>query len=384
MLESMTPIEAAPFIHILAKQAFEAGASLVEVLWGDDELRKIRIQHGRKDTLEELLDWQFTGFMQSLQNGDALLVIHAHDPDLFISCDPNDLALVRKINDKASGPARQLISKGATNWLVIAVPVRGWSRKVFPGLPEIEQDEKMWETIFQVSRITNDDPVAAWRDHIVQLDKRAWYLNQKQYKTLEFRAEGTDLRMGLPEDHTWCSGNMTSQRGITFTSNIPTEEVFTLPHREQIDGVVSSSRPLSHGGALMDNFSFTFKQGKIIDIKASKGKDSLERLLETDDGARSLGEVALVPHNSPISRSGLLFFNTLFDENASSHLALGNGYNFCLPGGERMSDEEFSLRGGNRSNIHVDFMFGTGDMNIDGITKNGSREAVMRSGEWAF
>lgn len=384
MLESMTPIEAAPLVRLLSTHAYNAGATLVEVIWGDDELRKIRLNNARIETMGELLDWQFKGFSQSIQNGDALLVILAHDPDILASCLPAALAKVQYANNKAAGPARKLIARGATNWTVITAPVAGWSKKVFPDLQPEEQNERMWDVLFDICRIKMDNPVVAWQEHINQLKKCTDHLNKKSYSALVILGKGTDLRIGLPQGHIWCSGSMTSQRGVSFISNIPTEEVFTLPHRDQIDGVVSSTRPLSYGGVLMDDFKLTFSQGKVVDLQAKQGEENLKKLLETDEGAKHLGEIALVPNSSPISRTNKLFYNTLIDENASSHLALGNAYNSCLLKGELMSNEEFARNGGNQSDIHIDFMFGTDDMDIDGLDKNGKKEAVMRSGEWAF
>jgi aminopeptidase len=228
------------------------------------------------------------------------------------------------------------------------------------------------------------DPIAAWEDHINQLVARSDYLNHKQYVALKLTAPGTDLTVSLPAGHAWQSGRTTSETGIAFTANIPTEEVFTLPHKDRTEGVVSATMPLSYGGSLMEGFSLTFAEGRVVNVTAAKGEAHLRKLIETDEGAGRLGEVALVPHSSPISQSGLLFYNTLFDENAASHIALGRAGKYNIAGGEEMSEEAFGAAGGNHSLIHVDFMIGSGEMDVDGVTDDGTAEPVMRSGEWAF
>ena len=270
------------------------------------------------------------------------------------------------------------------NWMVLGIPVDGWARKVFPDLPEDEQIPALWDALFKVCRVYEDDPIKAWQEHIADLEIRSSYLNNKAYKELHYTAPGTDLHIVLPEGHIWRSAGFKAQNGIPFTANIPTEEVFTLPDNRFTEGKVSSARPLAYSGNVIDNFSLTFKDGKVVDFSAEQGEEVLGNLLKSDEGASMIGEVALVPNSSPISQSGLMFYNTLLDENASCHLALGRAYRFSLEGGENLSPEEFSSRGGNSSLIHVDFMIGSDEMDIDGVLPDGKTEPVMRKGEWDY
>jgi aminopeptidase len=251
-------------------------------------------------------------------------------------------------------------------------------------LPHDAQQARLWDAIFATCRLDQPDPVAAWEAHIKNLVARCGYLNRKQYAALKLTAPGTDLTIGLPKGHLWQGGHVTSEIGIGFTPNLPTEEIFTLPHRERTEGVVHSSKPLNYSGTMIENFSLTFANGRVVKVAAEKGETLLRKLIETDDGAGRLGEIALVPYSSPVSRSGLLFYNTLFDENAASHIAVGRGYKFSLQGGEKMSNEEFAMGGGNNSLVHEDLMIGSDKMDVDGITAIGAREPLMRSGEWVF
>ncbi len=240
----------------------------------------------------------------------------------------------------------------------------------------------MWQAIARLCRLDQPDPIAAWAAHLKHLASRSAFLNAKHYAALHFRGPSTDLRVGLPSGHTWVSGQSTSRNGIPFVANIPTEEVFTIADRARVDGTVRATKPLAYGGTMIEDFSLTFKDGRVVQLSASRGEAALRQLVDTDDGAGRLGEVALVPHGSPIAQSGLLFYNTLFDENAASHVALGTAYKFTLAGGETMDDDAFMRAGGNRSAVHVDFMIGSGQVDVDGITPGGAPEPVMRSGEW--
>jgi aminopeptidase len=254
---------------------------------------------------------------------------------------------------------------------------------VFPALPPPQQLSRLWETIVRLCRLDAPDPLAEWQAHIASLAARADDLNRKQYAALRYTGPGTALTIGLPKGHVWISARSESRNGIAFTANIPTEEVFTLPHKDRVDGVVRSTKPLSYGGQLIENFSLEFANGRAVNVTAERGDAVLRQLVETDAGAARLGEIALVPHNSPISQSGLLFYNTLFDENAASHVALGSAYKFTMAGGEGMDDALFESAGGNRSATHVDFMIGSSELDVDGITADGRSEPLMRGGEWA-
>jgi aminopeptidase len=280
-------------------------------------------------------------------------------------------------------PFREQVSRNDTNWAVVAAASSGWAEKIYPGLPTSDAVARLWEAIARMCRLDTPDPLAAWEAHLGNLAARSEYLNSKRYSALKYTGPGTDLTLGLPDGHIWVSGRSASRAGVPFTANLPTEEVFTIAHKDRVEGTVRASKPLSYGSTLIDGFTVTFERGRIVKMTAEKNADTLQRLLDTDEGARRLGEVALVPHSSPISQSGLLYYNTLFDENAASHVALGNAYKFTLKGGNDMSDAEFEKAGGNRSGVHVDFMIGSGDLDVDGVLPNGSVEPLMRKGEWA-
>jgi aminopeptidase len=378
------PLEAAPLVRALVRKAYEAGARYVDVIWDDEDLMLARFQHAPRDSFSEFPTWRAQLTLDYAKKGDAMLVIYAQKPDLLAGQDPELIGQVQKLTNQYMKPVSELIQRPSTNWLVVSAPTEAWAAQVLPNVPAEERIERLWDIIFKMCRVTDDDPVAGWRDHVRRLLTRADYLNQKQYDALHYTAPGTDLLIGLPPKHIWQSGALTAENGVLFTANIPTEEVFTLPHRDRINGTLRATKPLSYGGMLMDDFELTFKDGVIVGVKAKQGQQHLENLLNTDEGARRIGEVALVPHSSPISASGLQFSNMLYDENASNHLAFGEAYRFSLEGGQAMSKDEFAAAGGNLSLIHVDFMVGSPQMDIDGILPDGTREPVFRQGEWAF
>jgi aminopeptidase len=379
-----TPLGLAPLVRLIVKRAYQVGARLVDVMWNDDQLRLIRFQHAPRDSFEEFPTWRADAAFEVAKAGDAVLVILAEDPGLLVQQDPTLITSVHQTSFKHTKPFSDLRGRNAMNWVVVTAPVDGWPDKVFPHLPPEDRTAQFWDTIFEICRVKQPDPVSAWKDHVNELGARRDYLNHKRYTALKLTAPGTDLMAGLPKGHVWRAARMTSQNGIDFTGNIPTEEVFTIPHKDKTEGVVTSTKPLSFGGTLIEDFSLAFSKGRVVQATASKGEESLHMLLETDEGARRLGEVALVPHSSPISQSGLLFRNVLIDENAASHMALGRALRFNIEGGEEMSDDQFAALGGNRSLIHIDFMIGSGEMDVDGLTEDGTSEPIMRSGEWAF
>jgi aminopeptidase len=378
------PVESAPLLRLIAASAYRAGARLVDVLWSDDAITLARFQHAPRDSFEEFPVWRTAAMAQAAEQGDAFLSISAEDPDLLKDQDPNLITLSRRTAETHMRPFRRQLMADATNWSIISYPLPAWAAKVFPADPPEEQLPQLWSVIFKTCRIDQPDPLAAWQEHVKQLAARRDYLNARQYTALKFTGPGTNLTLGLPRQHHWHSGQKETVTGLTYIPNIPTEEVFAMPHKDQAEGVVTSTKPLSYAGVLIEEFSLTFARGRVVKVTAKKGEAILEKLVATDDGAARLGEVALVPHSSPISQSGLLFYNTLFDENASSHLALGRAYRFCLENGPAMSDDEFGRAGGNDSLVHVDFMIGSGEMDIDGLTADGAREPVMRNGEWSF
>jgi aminopeptidase len=378
------PIQSAPLVRELAASAYQAGASLVDVLWRDDDIKLIRFEHAPRDSFDEYPSWQAKGILDVIENGGAMLSVSASDPDLLEGQDPELINTHQQAFLEHWNPISNHISKNTMNWSLISSPIEGWARKVFPDMKQEDQIPALWDALFKVCRIYETDPVNAWQEHIINLGKRADFLNQKSYQMLHFKGSGTDLKVGLPEGHVWRSAGFKTSNGIPFTANIPTEEVFTLPDRRYVDGKVSSVRPLAYSGNVIDNFTLTFKDGKVVDFSAEQGENVLESLLKTDEGASMLGEVALVPNSSPISQSGLLFYNTLLDENASCHIALGRAYRFSLDGGEKLTTEEFAARGGNTSLVHVDFMIGSDEMDVDGELPDEKVEPVMRKGEWAF
>jgi aminopeptidase len=373
-----------PFIRQLVENAYKAGARYVDVLWTDDQLAAIRLQHASRDSLAFVPQWRIDRSLAAIERGSAVMSVFAADPNLLANQDVERVAIAGKAQAQAGQPVNDAMRRGATNWLGVAVPSPAWAGLVFPGRPAGERLPALWEAIFSTMRLDQPDPVAAWKEHIARLVARRIHLNERRYQALIFTGPGTDLTVGLAPGHQWCGGQEMTTTGIPYTPNLPTEEVFTLPHREKVDGVVRASKPLSLRGVLIEEFSLTFRAGRVVDFSAANGGEVLGKLLEMDEGAGRLGEVALVPHSSPISQSGLLFYNTLFDENAACHLALGRGYWSSLDGGSALSKEEFMAAAGNVSMVHVDFMVGSGEIDVDGLTPSGEREALLRGGEWAF
>ena len=382
-LSIRAPIETVDFVRKVVESAYKAGARYVDVLWSDEQVNRLRLQLADPETLTELPDWILPRLEEYKKNGQAELAIAAIDPDLFAGIDPDRLAASRTtLMQKVWEPLRKY--ENMSNWCVAAAAIPTWAKKVFPGLSGDQAVEKLWEAIFKACRIDTPDPVQAWEEHIETLVKYKDYLNTKRYTGLHYRAPGTDLRIGLPEAQNWSGAQESFKNGITGTVNIPTEEVFAAPHKDRVDGIVTASLPLNLMGISIEGIRLRFDNGRAVEVSAKKGESDLRKLLETDENASRLGEVALVPHSSPISQSGVLFYNTLFDENAACHLALGNVYRISFQDGENMTEEEFSAQGGNKSLIHVDFMIGSDKLDIDGISADGSTEPVMRSGEWAF
>jgi aminopeptidase len=368
----------------VVEAAYKAGAYYVTVIWLDDFVTLSRFKYAPKDSFSHFPNWMKEAFNIEMKQGDALLSIRSSDPELLKGQDPESIATAEKTSREAFKPRMKKVLSSEVNWCVVNIPSRGWATKVFPKLKAEKAVEKLWQAIFAAVRADKPNAVKLWQKHLQQLEQRRAYLNEKQYTTLEYTAPGTKLSLGLVDNHLWMGGSQDTQDGITYVANLPTEEVFTMPHRERTNGTVRSSKPLAYGGNLIDDFVLQFKDGQVVEAKAKKNDKTLQRLLETDEGARRLGEVALVPYSSPISQSGVLFLSTLFDENAASHVALGSAYRFNVEGGTKMTDKQAEKAGVNSSLTHVDFMIGSNKMDIDGITKGGQREAVMRKGEWAF
>jgi len=377
------PVSALPLVRAVSRAAYRAGASLVTPLIADPEVALARYRHAPDNSFEVAPDWLYSGMAEAFGRGAARMAIVGEDPMLLAEADPSKVSRAGKANSRAYKPAMEKITNFDINWSICAWPGEAWAARMFPDLPLEEAQAKLAEAIFAASRVSGADPVAAWADHNATLRTRTDWLNGQRFAALHFRSPGTDLTVGLADDHEWHGGASTAQNGVTCNPNIPTEEVFTTPHAQRVEGTVRSTKPLSHQGSLIDGIEVRFEAGRIVEAKATKGEDVLRELLATDDGAARLGEVALVPHSSPISQSGLLFYNTLFDENAACHIALGQCYSKCFLDGADLTPEQIAQQGGNSSMIHVDWMIGGAETDIDGLTAEGTRVPVFRQGEWA-
>lgn len=378
------PVHSAPLVRAITRAAYAAGARFVDVIWGDEEMLRMRAELAPRDSAGEYSNWHISALTSMIERGDAMLSIASFDPDLLNGLDADFVGGMQKSHLKNYAPVSASVSRNASNWCVIAGASQNWAKKIFPNLSPREAEKKLWEEIFAATRVDKPNPFKAWEKHITDLRMRADYLQRKQYTALKYKAPGTDLTIGLPHGHKWISAQSMAENGVVFTANMPTEEVFTLPDRTRVDGTVQSTFPLSYAGTLIDDFCITFQNGKIVKASAKKGDAALRRLIETDEGSFYLGEVSLVPASSPIGKHGHLFYNTIYDENASCHLAIGRAYRFTLIGGEELTDDEFVERGGNVSIVHVDFMIGSNKMDIDGMKGDGTTEPIMRRGEWAI
>ena len=378
-------ISSAPFTRLIVKKAYEAGAKDVNILWSDDAITRLRCELAPDEALKDFPDYLVKAHEDAVEKNHALLSIVSVDPDLLNGIPAERIAEANKATGMAMDGFRRALQADKVSWSIVAVPSEAWAAKVFPDLETSEaQIESLWNAIFSATRADLDDPVAAWESHIGNLVQKANFLNDHTFHALHFKAPGTDLTIELPKKHIWCAAESVNAAGTTFTANIPTEEVFTMPLKTGVNGFVTSKKPLSYSGNLIDNFSLTFKDGAVTDFTAETGYDTLKTLIDTDGGSKYLGEVALVPHSSPISTSNLTFYNTLFDENASVHLALGSAYAFNLEGGKTMSPEALEAEGANNSITHVDFMIGCAEMDIDAIATDGAKTPIFRNGEWVI
>ena len=376
------PLDAAPLVRRITEHAYRAGASLVTPIYSDDEAVLARFRFAPDESFDAAPGWLFDGMAAAYRRGAARLAVVGDDPALLASQDPDKVARANRARSQAYVPALELIAGFAINWTIVSYATPAWARAVFPGEPEDVAVARLWDAIFSASRIDGPDPVAQWQAHNRALAGRTAILNERRYAALRFRGPGTDLTVGLADDHEWQGGATTAKNGVLCNANIPTEEVFTTPHRDRVDGVVRSTKPLSYQGTLIEDIAVRFEKGAIVEATASSGAEVLAKVIATDEGARRLGEVALVPYSSPISKSGLLFFNTLFDENAASHIALGQAYSKCIRGGGAMSEADLVARGTNRSLIHIDWMIGSAEIDVDGVAEDGRAEPLMRGGEW--
>jgi len=376
-------ITAMPLVRKIAEQAYKAGAGLVTPIISDDQISLARYKYGHDEGFDHAAAWLFDGMARAYDDGAARLAIAGSDPMLLSNEDPEKVSRANRAMAMAYTPARERITRFATNWSIVAYPDPAWAKMVSPDLPEDEAVHRLAEAIFAASRVNDDNAVANWDAHNRELSHRSSWLNGQNFAALHFTGPGTDLTVGLADGHAWLAGATESQTGILCNPNIPTEEVFTTPHKLRVNGTVCATKPLSHQGTLIQDIAVKFENGVITEASARTGEAVLKKVLDTDEGARRLGEVALVPHASPISQSGMLFYNTLFDENAASHIALGQCYATCFHGGEKMDNAEVARRGGNDSAIHIDWMIGSNQIDVDGIAQDGTRTPVMRQGAWA-
>ncbi|MBP3907171.1 MAG: aminopeptidase [Peptostreptococcaceae bacterium] len=379
-----TPIECAPFVRKVVKKAYDLGAKEVHIEWSDEECSLIKYLNAPEETFNEFPKWISDQYVDIAKNGGAFLTIYAQNPDLLKDVDPKRVANAQKASAKALQEWRSYTLSDKSKWSIVSVPTVSWSKKVFPGVSEEEAVEKMWEAIFKCTRVDQEDPIEAWNKHNKDLKTRMNFLNDSKFKKLYFKSSKTDITMELPEGHIWASGASKDPNGIDFNPNIPTEEVFTLPHKFGVNGIVASTKPLVYGGNVINNFTLTFKDGKIVDFTAEEGYETLSNLISTDEGSHYLGEVALVPFKSPISDTNIVFYNTLYDENASCHFAIGTAYKSCIENGVNIPEEELDKYGINFSMTHVDFMIGSSDMDIVGETANGEKVQIFKDGNWAF
>ena len=375
-------LDALPLARLITQYAYKAGAKLVTTLYSDEETALLRFRYAPDASFDAAPAWLYEGMAAAYRGGAARLAIAGSDPSLLSKEDPEKVGRLNRATSKAYRPALEYISRHDINWTIVSCATPAWASAVFPDLAAEEALNRLWHAIFAASRADQSDPVAAWKKHDADLHARAERLNQKRYSALHFRGPGTDLRVGLSDGHLWLGGGTMAHNGKYCVPNMPTEEVFTTPHKDRVEGYVTSTKPLSHMGTMIEGISVRFQGGRIVEAKASKGEQVLRQMIETDEGARRLGEVSLVPHSSPIAASGLLFMNTLFDENAACHIALGKAYSSCLQDGDSLSPEQLSARGANDSLIHVDWMIGSNRIDVDGIAASGEEEAVMRAGEW--
>ena len=377
------PLEAFPLVRRVAFHAYKQGAGIVTPIYTDPEVTLLRYQNAQNASFDKATGWLFNGIGKAFDNNTARLAIVGEDPMLLAGQNPDFVGRANKAVSKASSPVRERITRFDVNWNIIAWPGSHWAKRVFPEMCASEAQKKLAYAIFEASKVLSDDPISAWAEHNKNLKKRTNWLNEKKFAALHFYGNGTNLTVGLADGHEWLGGASVARNGITCNPNIPSEEVFTTPHATNVNGYVKSTKPLSHQGSIIDDISVTFENGCITQASASKGQEIFLKLIDTDEGARRLGEVALVPHSSPISQSGLLFFNTLFDENAACHVALGQCYSKCFKKGHLLSKEEVSNQGGNTSMIHVDWMIGSDKIDIDGLDEFGYVTPVFRKGEWA-
>jgi aminopeptidase len=377
------PMAALPLVRRIVEHAYKAGAGLVQPIFADEEITLARYKYAANESFDRAPGWLYEGMAKAFSGNAARLAISGDNPMMLAGQDPDKVSRANRATSMAYKPALEKITGFDINWNIVSYPNASWAKLVFPDDPEEVAVKKLADAIFAASRVDVEDPIGAWKAHNAKLKERWTWLNGNNFSALHYTGPGTDLTIGLADEHRWKGGASEAKNGITCNPNIPTEEVFTTPHARRVEGYVRSTKPLSHNGTLIENIEVKFEAGRIVSAKATKGEAVLNKVMDTDEGARRIGEVALVPHSSPISKSGVLFYNTLYDENAASHIALGQCYADCFVNGTKMSGDEIAARGGNKSLIHIDWMIGSDKIDIDGITQDGQKVPVMRKGEWA-
>lgn len=378
-------VKCAEFAHLIAQKAYDFGAKYVHMQWRDEDLGRISMLNASKEALCDVPDYQVALYDYFVEHKCCLISISSGNPNIYVGCDADKVTASTLAQSKAMAKMRSATMSNYLRWTIVSIPTVDWAKKVFPDCePQVAVD-KMWSTMGHIMRLDTENPTKAWEEHIQNLKRRSKYMNDKNFEYVHmYNGQGTDLYVGLAIDHIWTGAQEKGQDGIPFTANMPTEEIFTAPHNRKINGTVVNALPLVNNGNIVDDFAITFKDGKVVDFSAKKGYDTLKGLLQTDEGVLSLGEIALIGKHSPIAESGVLFYNTLFDENASCHLAFGASYPTTVKGGNEMTAEEYSAHGMNKSLEHVDFMVGTKDINIDGIGFDGEVTPLFRDGEWVI
>ncbi|HEY8365214.1 MAG TPA: aminopeptidase [Haloplasmataceae bacterium] len=380
-----TPIDCARFARCVAEYCYKQGAREVVMSWNDELTTKMKYLYADDAVFDEYPNWMKEFYNTYAYNGAAFLTIYASDPDIMKEVDPSRIVRQQKVSAKAIKDYQDRLMSNQNAWCIVSIPTESWAKKIFPNESSEKAIELLWENIYKAMRVDQKDPVLAWEKHLGNLKKSLDFLNQANFRLLKIKNSlGTDLTIELPENHVWLGGSEYTQDGIEFIANMPTEEVFTAPKKNGVNGIVYSSKPLSYNGKLIDKFSLTFKDGRIVDFSCEDGYETLKQLIDTDEGSHYLGEIALVPYDSPISKCNILFYNTLYDENASCHLAIGRAYPTCIKDGDKLDEEELERRGINNSINHEDFMFGTKDLEIIGVTFDNREVKVFENGNFAF
>ncbi len=379
-------VHTAFFARLCAIEAYKLGAKEVVVHYQDEELSKIKLENTKEDVLCDVKPWLLRSYLDYLEDekGAAILSIASSNPEIYKGLDINKIRNVSIAQRKALQPYRDYMSQEKAQWCIVAIPSNAWAKKVFSNLSEEEAVKELWEAIFKVSRVEGDS-IKNWKEHSKHQEVRKDKLNELDLVELHFTSQnGTDLKVGLGEDCVWAGVSEKTVTGVEYIPNMPTEELFTAPHKDRVNGIVYGTKPYVYSGNIIEDFVLTFKDGKVVEYDAKVGKDLLGQLLSTDEGANRIGEVALVPKSSPINKENILFYNTLFDENAACHIAFGKGYASTIKNGPKMTKEELANKGLNDSLIHDDVMIGSSDMSIVGLTKKGEKITIFENGDWAI